>query len=210
MQHRAQRRQQRRRRSRSPRLGCLPGCSATVSGVSSVLIGTGTTPARSAPQKAIGKSTVSCSSSTTRRSRPMPALARAPAKRQVAACELRVGQGAPWVLEGDAGPSPSCDVPIDEPTDRVAVGGCHHSSPRCRRPDSRCPKRGSSARSNAPSRRGDQRPTRWTLLISRGAVSHLALTRPRSPPPPRRPPGIFCCVPLSPFQRRGVHPGASL
>ena len=41
------------------RRGCRPGCSRRSRAVSSVLIGTGTTPARSAPQNAIGKSTVS-------------------------------------------------------------------------------------------------------------------------------------------------------
>ena len=49
-----------------------------MSGGSSVLIGTGTTPARMAPQNATGKSTVSSMTSAMRRSRSMPA-ARSPA-----------------------------------------------------------------------------------------------------------------------------------
>ena len=52
---------------------------------SSVLIGTGTMPARSAPQNAIGKSIVSSINRAIRRSRSIPAARKAAAKRTDAA-----------------------------------------------------------------------------------------------------------------------------
>ena len=56
-----------------------------MSGGSSVLIGTGTTPARNAPQNATGKSTVSSMTSAIRRSRSMPAARNPAANRAEAA-----------------------------------------------------------------------------------------------------------------------------
>ena len=78
---------------------------AMVSAVSRVLTGTGITPARSAPQNTMGKSTVSCNSITRRRSRPIPAAASAPAKRRVpsaSAARVRDRQGSSNATEADS------------------------------------------------------------------------------------------------------------
>ena len=105
-QHRPQRRQQRRRDAPAPRRGCRPGCS-DCSGVSSVLTGTGTTPARSAPQNATGKSTVSSISSAMRRSRPIPAPRSAAGEARRRLGQLGIGQAASRVDEGRCSPRPA-------------------------------------------------------------------------------------------------------
>ena len=70
-----------------------------MSGGSSVLIGTGITPARSAPQNAIGKSTVSSITSAMRRSRSIPAAAQPGGEPRGGGVELGIGQAAPRVGE---------------------------------------------------------------------------------------------------------------
>jgi hypothetical protein len=62
---------------------------AICAGGSSVLIGTGTTPARRAPQNAIGKAQVSRSTSAIRSSRRIPARASAAANPLLCRCRSR-------------------------------------------------------------------------------------------------------------------------